>query len=220
MKCKKFKNLIVDYITDTITGKDKTELIKHTDECNRCNEEFQELTTANMAVVDYFKQVKVPYNSEMEEKLVEHIVTGESSFFSYLKRVFWQLKPILKPVMIISFVIVMFLAGIQGYSTFQKNKVIKKISSIIDLKEETMDFVVYNNIDYVFQLYIQEDNDIEFINEEDVYSGIKNSLYIYLSVKIPEDYFNENWHIINSTLDKYTIEYYNFIKENHYQILI
>ena len=67
---------------------------------------------------------------------------------------------------------------------------------------------------------MQESNDIVIVDKSSVYSRIKYALSLYLGAQMSRDYLDENWNIIESALDKYTEDYYNFIKNNHNNMLI
>ncbi len=215
MRCKENKRFIIDYMADAITGKDEAALMGHIRSCEKCRLEFEELKTVGTAAQDYFTQTKVPYNNDMEEKIVQDLITEQESFLSGIKRFFYVFRPVLRPVMIFMTVALLFVTGFRVHTMIERNKIIKEISGIIDINEDAIDFVVFNNMDYVIQLYIQEQSEISVINIEDIHSNIKYSLYIYLRAQMEKEYFNKNWGIIDSTLNMITEEYYNYIRENH-----
>ena len=194
---------MINYFADTIAEKEKTEIMAHIDVCEECRQEFEELRSASHAVCDYFKQVKVPYNTGMEEEIMQNVTTEQTSILSYIKRLFFRFRP----VVVAAVCVLVFFIGFHTHSIIQKNKIITEISKFIKINKDTMDFVVFNNMDYIVQLYIQQDNDMALLNEEDIYSNIKYSLYIYLQTKIKEDYLYKDLAVIDETLDKYAEEY-------------
>ena len=220
MICKRFKKFIIDYITGIMSAQNRTELMKHIKVCKKCKQELHELETTNKSVADYFQQAKIPYDNTIEEKIINRQILKETSILSLVKQLFFQFRPILKPIMITVLVIFLILLGIHEYTILQKNKIISKISDIIDIKQTTMDFVLLNNVAHISTLYIQSASDTTLIDEDEFYSDIKYSLFIYLMGQINEDYFIENQYIIENTLDKYAEEYFNFITENYKQIFI
>lgn len=220
MICRKFKKYIIDSITDTISIQNKSVLMGHIKVCKKCRRELQELETSGKAVTEYFKHTKIPYNNAIEEKITARLFSNKISILSIIKQLNFKFQPILRPAMVFILAFFLVLIGIHEYKSFQENKVIREISGIIDINQFTMDFILLNNVDYIAQLYIESASDIALIDKDEFYSDINYSLYIYLMGQIDEDYFAENRRIIENTLDKYTEEYYNFIKENYKQILI
>ncbi len=220
MICRKFNKFMINYFADTIAEKEKKELMAHIDLCEECKQEFEELKFASDAVSSYFKQNKVPYNTGMEEEIMQNVTAEQTSILSYIKRFFFRFRPVLRPVVISAAFVFIFFIGFYTHSIIQRNKIITEISKFIKINKDTMDFVVFNNIDYIVQLYIQQDNDLAFSNEEDVYANIKYSLYLYLQTKIEKDYLYKDPAVIDNILDKYAGEYLNYIKENHKNILI
>lgn len=218
MNCNKNKGFMIDYVSGALSGEDKDKLITHIKTCRECMKEFAELQTVNQATLDYFKQTIVPYDNEMEERFAEHLINEPASILTFIKKLYYQFKSILRPIAATLSIALLLIIGINSYTIYQKNMVITKISSIIDIKEETLNFVVLNNIDYVVQLSIRENN--KFQDKEDLNAGIKYSLLIYLSSRLNNDYLDKNWDIIDNTLDRYTEDYYNFIRENHNNLLI
>jgi len=98
MNCKKVKNLMLDYLDNSLKNEEKREFEKHINSCEDCRREFNEISF----VVEKAKEIKVPvFDENYWEKQKEKIVRGAIKY----RRKFY-----LKPVIVFASLIIIAFA--------------------------------------------------------------------------------------------------------------
>ncbi len=219
MKCKIFKLLIVEDIIGNLTKEKKNKLLNHVKSCKDCNDEWMDLKNTDKISNKYFEKTKASYNKQIESNIINTILKPEGLMTKIKKNlsVFKYLKPALITVSLIFILIsYMFIS-----TTIKRKAVTQKIISIIELNQITVEFVLINNIENIVPLYIQQENSITNIVDDNEFSlKIQYAITLYLKTQINEDYIYENREVIVDLIDKYTNNYLKYFKDNYNKILI
>lgn len=208
-KCKNYMILIIDELDNNITLKNQKRLNAHLKKCSPCRKKREEIIHTQKIVLNQ----KIPYQKAQEEALIDQItfeqeVPVKQHIFSF------------RPALITVSIIVMIILGLISNHYIQQNRIRNEIKSIITLKTRVVDFVFVDNMDQIMQLYLQENNNSSFLDDDELSYEIKHSLSLYLNTKKSKEYINENREIINEVIDDLASDHLNYIKENYKNILI
>ncbi|MBU1075998.1 MAG: zf-HC2 domain-containing protein [Spirochaetes bacterium] len=223
MKCKDIRSFIVEEITGEITPENKKILLDHITTCPECAKVMREISPIHAVTEKYFKGVKVPYNEKIEEKITESLfrrkIQKRSAIVENIKQLFLRSRALRPALVTVSAVLIIL--GTIFYNTYtNRKKIAETISSIVAIRSNTVDFILFNNMDDLVSLYIQKNQDLTFMDEDELLSQIKYTLSLYLNTQLNAEFISENSSIVNDLIDEYSQKHLNFLKENYDKILI
>lgn len=209
------KKLLIGFIEELLSSKDKQCVAEHLKACEECKKESESLAKTYQLTNKYFKEEEITYSENMEARIIKNIYTAKPAFRAFQFPVTF-LKPVFVSFILICFALLSFIVVNQ----VKENAIKNTVASYLKQNKQAAEFVYSYNMDHVVQFYLQSSTEESNVNYSNVYKDIKDSLVVYLSTKMDNKYIQQHYKTISKELDKYAEDYFNQINDNYESILI